>query len=208
MNVAAAEQQLICVFITARLATPESFRQKRRGNTQAVCVLWSRGQNERVSSFGRLLAVIGAVFVLAVCVAGFGLWRVEGSLDADKQKILAAVDEFAACLYRADVACLSSKTVWDEKLLGDALARAKQIQAELGARGKSAPIKNSWSMRKYSSLTLSVTTTIRLSLSTSFENDPDVREWFEIVEQSGTLRVRNFRVSSPKLPAQAKLLVR
>ena len=165
-------------------------------------------QNGLVSSFRRLLVVIGALFVLAVCVAGVGLWRVEGSLDADKQKVLLAVDEFATCLYRADVACLNAKTVWDEKVLGDALEQAKQIQSQLGARGKSSPIKNSWSMRKYSSLTFSQTTTIRLSLSTSFANDPNVREWFEIVEQSSTLRVRNFRVSSPKLPAQAKLLIR
>lgn len=165
-------------------------------------------QNGLVSSFGRVLAVIGALFVLAVCVAWVGLSRVEGSLDADKQKVLVALDEFAACLYRADVPCLSAKTVWDDKVLGDALQRAKQIQLQLGARGASSPIKNSWSMRKYSSLTLSESTTIRVSLSTAFEHDPKVREWFEIVEQSGTLRVRNFRVSSPKVPQQAKLLAR
>src|ERR1700712_700790 len=97
-------------------------------------------QNGLVSSFRRVLVVIGALFVLAVCVAGVGLWRVEGSLDADKQKVLLAVDEFATCLYRADVACLSAKTVWDEKVLGDALEQAKQIQSQLGARGKSSPI--------------------------------------------------------------------
>jgi hypothetical protein len=161
-----------------------------------------------MNSFGRVLAVIGALFALAVGVTAVGLSRVEGSLDEDKQKVLVAAGEFAACLYRADVACLSAKTVWDEKLLGDALERAQRIQSQIGARGKATPIENSWSMRKYSSLTLSVTTTIRVTLSTSFERDPNAREWFEFVEQSGSLRVRNFRVISAKLPEQTKLLVR
>jgi hypothetical protein len=66
-------------------------------------------------------------------------------------------------------------------------------------RGKSAPIQNSWSMRKFSSLTSPITTKIRVTLSTSYERDATAREWFELVEQKGTLRVRNFRVSSPKL---------
>lgn len=188
-------------------------RDACRQNVAKACSRFAgavgRLQNARVSSFRRVLAVIAGVFVLAVCIAGFGLWRVEGSLDADKQKVLVALDEFAACLYRADVACLHERTVWDEEVLADALDRAQRIASQLGARGKSSPIKNSWSMRKYSSLTSSnVTTTTRVSLSTAFENDSAVREWFEVVEQNGVLRVRNFRVSSPKLPEQAKLLVR
>ena len=97
----------------------------------------------------------------------------------------------------------------DEEVLADALDRAQRIASQLGARGKSSPIKNSWSMRKYSSLTFEQCDHdhARLPLHRVRERQCRAR----VVRgrgANGVLRVRNFRVSSPKLPEQAKLLVR
>jgi hypothetical protein len=113
------------------------------------------------------------------------------------------------CLYRQDVACLEVVSVWDEKVVSNALTLAQQLQSQLGNRGKSAPTKNgnAWSMRKFNALTSGVTTTIRVTLATSYDRDPNVREWFELIEKGGTLRVQNFRVSSAKLPETAKLVL-
>jgi hypothetical protein len=163
-------------------------------------------QNECVQSNRKVLLLVSALFVVVAVVAGVGVWRVESSLDKDKVKMLALADEFMGCLYREDVACLELVSVWDEPALRDSLTLARQVQSQLGARGKSAPIKgNAWSMRKFSSLTAGVSTTLRVTLTTSYERDPNVREWFELIEKNGMLRMRNFRVNSPKLLEQAKL---
>jgi hypothetical protein len=151
-----------------------------------------------------VLAVIGALFVLAVAIATLGVWRVETSLDNDKSRLLELAEEFADCLYREDIACLKALSSFDEDTLSRALAQSRLAHARLGARGKSAPIKRSWSMRKFSSLTSSVTTTIRVSLETSYERDAKTREWFEFVEHHGTVRVRNFRVDYGSVSACTK----
>lgn len=151
------------------------------------------------------MAVVGALFVLVVVVTGVGLWRVESSLDQDKAKVLVLADEFAGCLYREDTACLKAVSTWDDEALLSALDHSKLVREQLGARGKSAAVQNSWSMRKFSSLTSPITTKIRVSLETSYEHEGKVREWFELVEQKGTLRVRDFRVSSPKVAALSQV---
>ena len=162
-------------------------------------------QNAFVNNSRKVLVVIGALFVGVLAVTGVGLWRVETSLDKDKAKVLALADEFADCLYRGDARCLKVLCVWDENVTSQALERAKQLRTELGARGEAAAINNSWSMRKFNSLALGVTTTIRVWLATAYDNDPAAREWFDFVEKDGTLRVRNFRVSSQKVSDQAAL---
>jgi hypothetical protein len=145
--------------------------------------------------------IVAGLLVLVVGVTGFGLWRVEASLDQDKAKILVLAEEFAQCFNREDTECLKAVSTWDEAAMDEGLDQAKLVRERLGARGKSAPIQNSWSMRKFSSLTSPITTKIRVTLETSYEHDPKAREWFELVEQKNTLRVRNFRVNSPKLQA-------
>lgn len=152
-----------------------------------------------MSSFQRVLAIVGGLLLLVVGVTGFGLWRVEASLDQDKARILVLAEEFAQCFNREDIECLKAVSTWDEAAMDAGLEQARLVHARLGARGKSAPIQNSWSMRKFSSLTSPITTKIRVTLETSYEHDARAREWFELVEQKNTLRVRNFRVSSPKL---------
>jgi hypothetical protein len=160
----------------------------------------------RVQSSWKVWAIVAALLGVVASVTAFGLRRVEGSLDTDKEKALKLAGEFVDCLYREDVDCLEAVSVWDDTTIQHALERAKQIRSELGARGQAAPIQNTWSMRKFSSLTAGVSTMLRFSLATAYANDADTREWFELIEKGGMLRVQNFRVSSPKLPEQAKLV--
>jgi hypothetical protein len=184
----------------------ESFAEKRRDSYEPSFLrgeLWL--MNEIVNSFGRVLALVGALFVLAVLVTGVGLWRVEASLDQDKAKVLALTEEFAACLYREDLVCLSTLSTWDEQALSRGLEQAKLVQARLGARGKSAPIPSSWSMRKFNSLTSGLTIMTRVSLAAIYECDTKAWERVEVVEHKGTLRVRSFRVNSSKVVEVSQL---
>jgi hypothetical protein len=151
------------------------------------------------------LTTVGALFVLAVVVTAAGLWRVEASLDDDKANVHAIADELVACLSREDIACLKATSSWDEQALARALAQSKLVREQLGARGKSEPIKNSWSMRKFNSLTSGVTIMTRVSLATPYEGDGSAWERVEVVEHKGTLRVRSYRVNSAKLTETTQL---
>lgn len=151
-------------------------------------------------SSGRMLAAVFGLFVVVVVVTAIGLRRVGSSLDDDKAKVLALVEEHAACLSREDLACLRATSTWDEQALEGALAQSRAIRAQLGARGKAEPIKSSWSMRKFNSLTSGATIMTRVSLATSYERDSKAWERVEVVEHKGTLRVRSHRVHSDKLP--------
>lgn len=143
--------------------------------------------------------------MLVVVVTAAGLWRVEASLDDDKANVLTLADELVTCLYREDIACLKATSSWDEQALASALKQSKLVHAQLGARGKSEPIKNSWSMRKFNSLTSGVTIMTRVSLATPFEHDQSAWERLEVVEHKGTLRVRSYRVNSAKLTETTQL---
>lgn len=154
---------------------------------------------QQMSSSRRILVVVGGLFLLVVGVTAVGLRSVGSSLDDDKANVLALVEEHTACLQREDVACLKATSTWDEQALENALAQSRQVHAQLGTRGKTEPIPSSWSMRKFNSLTSGRTIMTRVSLATPYEHDGNAWERVEVVEHSGTLRVRTRRVQSSKL---------
>jgi len=147
----------------------------------------------------RVLLTVGGLFVLVVGVTAVGLQRVGSSLDDDKAKVLALIERHCACMSREDVACLTETSSWDEGALQSALSQSRSVHAQLGARGKAAPIKSSWSLRKFNSLTSGATIMTRVSLATPYERDDKAWERVEVVEHKGTLRVRSLRVHSEKL---------
>lgn len=152
-----------------------------------------------MTSSKRSLVLIAGLFLLVVSVTAVGLRSVGSSLDDDKAKVLALVEEHAACLQREDIACLKATSSWDEEALQNALAQARVVHAQLGARGKAEPIPSSWSMRKFHSLSSGLTIMTRVSLAAPYENDKNAWERVEVVEHKGTLRVRSQRVQSSKL---------
>jgi hypothetical protein len=147
----------------------------------------------------RVMLTVSGLFVLVVGVTAVGLRRVGSSLDDDKAKLLELVEEHAACLSHEDVACLRTTSSWDEQALERELAHSRSVRAQLGARGKAEPIKSSWSLRKFNSLTSGATIMTRVSLATVYERDSQAWERVEVVEHKGKLRVRSMRVHSEKL---------
>lgn len=143
--------------------------------------------------------MVGGLFLLVIAITAVGLRRVGASLDDDKTAVLTLIDEHAKCLAREDIACLKATSSWDDQALESALAYARTITAQLGARGKAEPIESSWSLRKFNSLTSGATIMTRVSLATAYERDSHAWERVEVVEHKGTLRVRSRRVHSGKL---------
>lgn len=146
----------------------------------------------------------GGLLVIVAAVAGIAIWRINVSLDERKADVVALTNRFTDCFYRSDVKCAKALTTWDGNILDSLPAMSSQFLERLGTRGAADPVEESWSMKKFKSVTGATTTTILVRFDVAYTNDPHAVEAFEVVDDGGGLRVRNFRVSSPKLFADPR----
>jgi len=147
---------------------------------------------------------IGALFallVLGLMAAGFFGWRANKALDKRKPEIVAFTERFSKCFYARDRACLQATTIWSGEVLTETCAGGKSnfFSEHLGRRGIAVPVDKSWSAGSFHPVGGTTRTIISVSMLTAFERDPKTEESFVLVEESHGLRVRQYRVESPRL---------
>ncbi len=146
--------------------------------------------------------VVGAVWLVVLAVTGFIAYRRFNERDGQQRaEALRLGNEFMACLYEQDQACVKKLSTWDSETREKGMSAFRTFKKRLGTRRGAEPIADSWN---WHSSTGSGGTEFKSTCRATYDHDERATETFTLWDEGSGMKVRHVNVNSDRfLPEPA-----